>query len=194
MKTASIVLGVIVGVALLGGLWVMGTYNALATQDQVVENSWATVEADYQRRFDLIPNLVGSVQGILRQEQKVFGDIAEARTRYANAKSGGSQEEQVAAYGQYESVVGRLLVVMENYPELKSYAQVQALMDELAGTENRVLVSRGRYNEQVRLWNTQMVRFPRSLLAGMFGFEKREFFQAETGSEKAPEVKLNEGI
>lgn len=192
MKAVLGVIGALVIVGFMLGSWVLGSYNTMIAQDAQVQNAWGQVETQYQRRFDLIPNLVGSVQGILTQEQKVFGDIAEARTRYANAKEGGTQEEQVEAYGQYESVIGRLLIVMENYPELRSYAQVQALMDELAGTENRVLVVRDRYNTAVTDWNVSIKRFPRNVLAGMFGFEEKKLFEAQDGADQAPSVKLNQ--
>lgn len=172
------------------GLWFMGAYNGMVRGEETVETAWATVETQYQRRFDLIPNLVGSVQGILTQEQQIFADIAEARTRYAGSQNG-TREEQVEAFGEYESVVGRLMVIMENYPELRSYDQVQSLMDELSGTENRVTIARDRYNEAVRVWNTSIRRFPRSLLANMFGFELQERFASQEGADVAPTVELN---
>ncbi|MCP6727369.1 MAG: LemA family protein [Patescibacteria group bacterium] len=185
-----ITLGVVAAIALFVGMWFMGTYNSLVTQDEVVTTSWAQVETQYQRRFDLIPNLVNATKGILTQEREVFGQIAEARTRYANAKQGGSQNEQVEAFGNYESVIGRLLLIFERYPELHSYDQVQSLMDELAGTENRVAVERRRYNEEVRSLNIMVKRFPTKLLANMYGFEERLFFEASVGSEVPPVVDL----
>ena len=194
MKAALITLGVIGGIALFVGMWFMGTYNSMVAGEERVTTAWSNVETQYQRRFDLIPNVVASVQGILTQEQKIFGDIAEARTRYASAKAEGSQSEQVEAYGEYESVFGRLLVIMENYPELRSYDQVQSLMDELAGTENRVLVARDRYNAEVQVWNVSIRKFPRNFFANSFGFEQRVRFAAEEGSEEAPVVELNTSV
>ena len=193
MKSILVTLGVIAGLALVVGMWFMGSYNAMVAGDERVQTAWSNVETQYQRRFDLIPNLVGSVQGILTQEQEIFSEIAQARTQYAGSKNG-TREEQVEAYGQYESVVGRLLVVMENYPQLRSYENVRALTDELAGTENRVLVSRDRYNAEVQTWNVSIKRFPRNILAGMFGFETKVRFESEEGSEKAPKVQLNQNV
>lgn len=175
-------------VTLIIGGWVMGSYNGLVTKSEAVDASWSQVETQYQRRFDLIPNLVSATKGYLNQEQKVFGAIAEARTRYASAPAG--TNERVQATAQYESALARLLVVMENYPQLKSDATVRGLTDELAGTENRVLVSRDRYNEQVRDYNVMIKRFPRNVLAGIFGFDAREFFQSDESASVAPKVEL----
>lgn len=187
MKTliTLVVLG-IVGISI--GSWFLGVYNGLVTQSQVVDTSWASVQTQYQRRFDLIPNLVAATKGAMKQEQAVFDAIAQARTQYAGSKPGSNA--QVQTTGQYESAISRLLVVMENYPTLKSIDTVKNLTDELAGTENRVLIARDRYNEQVRIYNTQIKRFPTNMLAGMYGFSAREFFQADEGSAKAPTVDL----
>ena len=194
MKGFFIGVGFLLLGALLFVMWTIGTYNGMVRGEEQVMTAWSNVETQYQRRFDLIPNLVNSVQGILTQEQEIFGEIAQARTQYANSKQGGTQEEQVEAYGQYESVIGRLLLIMENYPELRSYAQVQSLMDELAGTENRVTIARDRYNEAVQTWNVDIRRFPRSLAAGFFGFEQRTRFEAEQGAEGVPTVDLNSKV
>lgn len=169
-------------------LAVVGFYNSLITKSQAIDNQWAQVETQYQRRFDLIPNLVKSVEGIMRQEQEVFGKIAEARTRYSGATT---VEEKAQAATQVESALGRLLVVMENYPELKSAANVTQLMDELAGTENRISVERGRYNDLVKDYNTTIKKFPAKLIAGSFGFTERSYFQAVSGAEKPPRVEIN---
>lgn len=187
--------GFLIGLAIVGvivasiGSWIMGAYNGLVAHNETVDTAWSQVETQYQRRFDLVPNLVNATKGVLKQEQDVFGKIAEARTRYASAPSGSS--EKVQATGQYESALARLLVVMENYPELKSIESVRILTDELTGTENRVLVARDRYNEQVRLWNTRVKRFPGNVLSGMFGFEAREFFKSDEEASKAPTVDLS---
>mgnify|MGYP001613570528 CR=1 FL=1 len=192
MNKIIIVLAVILGVGIFGALsiggWVLGSYNSLVSQNQIVETSWSQVETQYQRRFDLVPNLVSATKGVLGQEQKVFGDIAEARTRYAGAPAGSN--EKVQATNQFESALGRLLVIMENYPVLKSYESVRALTDELAGTENRVLVARDRYNAQVLVWNSKVMRFPGNIIAGMFGFHSREYFKSDEGANKAPSVDL----
>jgi LemA protein len=182
-------IGLIVGViALILALGLMNFYNGLVTQSQGVDNQWAQVETQYQRRFDLIPNLVKSVEGMMTQEQKVFGEIAEARTRYSEAAT---IEEKVEAASQVESALGRLLVIMENYPELRSAENVTQLMDELAGTENRIAVERRRYNDLVRDYNTAIKKFPANLIAGWFGFYERAFFEAVEEAEKAPEVEIN---
>lgn len=187
MKAALISLGVI----FLGGLFIgsifMGSYNGLVVQNQNVDTAWAQVESQYQRRFDLIPNLVGAVKGTMAQEQAVFGAIANARAHYANA---GTTNDKVQATNQYESAISRLLVVMENYPQLKSIDTVNRLMDELSGTENRVQVSRDRYNESVRIFDTQIKSFPTNVLAGMFGFTARDYFQSDEAASKAPVVDL----
>jgi len=187
MKKTLIVLGVI---ALLGFIvvsWFWGSYNSLVAGNQQVDQSWAQVESQYQRRFDLIPNLVNATKGYMKQEQTVFKDIADARTHYAGASS---PNDKVQASNQYESAIGRLLVVMENYPVLKSDAAVQRLTDELAGTENRINIARDRYNQQVSGWNTTIKSFPQNLLAGMFGFQPREFYKSQQGAENAPTVNL----
>jgi LemA protein len=148
---------------------------------------WSQVETQYQRRFDLIPNLVEATKGTMKQEQKVFGAIAEARTRYSGAQTGG---EKVEAANQMESALARLLVIMENYPQLKSNETVQQLMAQLEGTENRIAVERRRYNEVVQDYNTTIKRFPGALFAGMFGFDAKPYFNSEEGADKAPKVDL----
>jgi len=182
MKRSTIIIIAIVAVI---AIWSVGLYNRLITANQAVDGQWAQVETQYQRRFDLIPNLVESVKGIFEQEKEVFGMLAEARTRYAGAQT---VDEKAQAAGQVESALARLLVIMENYPELRSAENVTALMDELAGTENRVAVERGRFNEKVRDFNTMVLRFPTNLFARLFGFSQRNYFEAATGAEQAPQV------
>lgn len=182
-KTGLIIVAVLVGL----GLWLMGQYNGLVGLNEKVDTQWAQVETSYQRRFDLIPNLVETVKGISQQEKEVFGMIAEARTRYAGAKSA---DEQVAASNQLESALGRLLVVMENYPELKSSESYQTLMSQLEGTENRINVERGRYNEVVREYNTTTKRFPLNIVAGVFGFGPKTYFEAAENANQAPQVQF----
>lgn len=188
MRSALITLGIILGLVIVVGLWFSGVYNTLVTQNQNVDTNWAQVQSQYQRRFDLIPNLVGSVKGAMKQEQAVFDAIAQARTQYAGSAQGSNA--QVAAAGQYESAIGRLLVVMENYPQLKSIDTVNSLMDELSGTENRVQIARDRYNQAVQQYNTNIKSFPTNILAGMYGFQPREYFKADTGAQAAPSVQL----
>jgi LemA protein len=182
-KSTLIVIGILVLVLLYG--WT--TYNGLVGDNEKINGQWAQVETQYQRRYDLIPNLVNSVKGIMEQEQQVFKDIADARTRYAGATN---PEDKVDAANQVETSLGRLLVIMENYPQLRSSEAVQTLMVQLEGTENRISVERQRYNDLVRGYMTKIQRFPTNLTAKIFGFEKRDYFQADTGANNAPEVNL----
>ena len=169
------------------GIYVFSTYNSLITLNITADTQWKQVESNYQRRFDLIPNLVETVKGITKQEQAVFGDIAEARTRYSGAISA---DDRAKAASQVEGALGRLLVIAENYPELKSSDSFQTLMSQLEGTENRISVERMRYNEYVRNYNLKVMRVPSSMIALIFGFQEREYFNADEGSENAPEVKF----
>src|SRR3990167_8450182 len=152
-KTLTIV--IILVVLVIGYGFV--TYNSLITSNEGIKGQWAQVEAQYQRRFDLIPNLVESVKGVMKQEQAVFDSIAEARTRYAGAQT---TDEKAAAAGQVESALGRLLVITENYPQLKSADTVQTLMSQLEGTENRIGVERKRYNDYVQNYNVKVKKLP----------------------------------
>ncbi len=182
-KTGLIVLAIAVVVVLYG----LSAYNGLIGKREAVDGQWAQVETQYQRRFDLIPNLVESVKGIMAQEQAVFGAIADARTRYASARS---IDEKATAATEVESAFARLLVVMENYPELKSAENVQTLMAQLEGTENRVSVERKRFNDVSREYNVTIKRFPTNLVAGLFGFDARAYFEAAAGTEVAPRVEF----
>ncbi len=182
MKKIIIAL-VVVAVLVLGYGFV--TYNKLVSVSESVDTQWAQVETQYQRRVDLIPNLVNSVKGAMKQEEAVFGALADARTRYAGASS---VDEKAQAATEVESAFARLLVVMENYPELKSINSVQTLMAQIEGTENRISVERGRYNDSVRAYNLVAKRFPSSVIAGAFGYDTKAYFQAAAGSETAPTV------
>ena len=188
---ALVIIGVIFGALLIFGLaigsFVVGNYNSFVSQNQSIDGQWANVETNYQRRFDLIPNLVASVKGYLKQEQKVFGDIAEARKHYAGAATPYAKAE--AASG-LDNALSRLMVIMENYPQLKSDATVQALMDELAGTENRISVERIRYNDLVRIYNTTLKSFPSNIVAMIFNFKERKMFEAVESAATAPTVDL----
>lgn len=184
MSKSLLIILALVGIV---GLSLMSTYNSLVTKSQNIDGQWAQVETQYQRRFDLIPNLVNAVKGIFTQEQAVFGQIAEARTRYSGAKTINDKAE---AATQVESALGRLLVIVENYPQLQSNQAVAGLMDELAGTENRISVERKRFNDQVRDYNTTVKRFPTNLLANMFNFGERAYFEAVEQAAAAPKVEL----
>ncbi|OHA17721.1 MAG: LemA family protein [Candidatus Taylorbacteria bacterium RIFCSPHIGHO2_01_FULL_46_22b] len=174
-------------VIVVAGLWLVFAYNGLVSTNEGVDTQWAQVEAQYQRRFDLIPNLVESVKGIMQQEQEVFGQIAEARSQYAGART---VDEKAAAAGQMESALGRLLVITENYPQLRSSETVSTLMAQLEGTENRVSVERNRFNELVRTYNLKVKRVPNNILASLFGFDERAYFEAAAGAEIVPQVKI----
>lgn len=187
MKSLALILGAIGLIVVLGVVAVVGFYNGLVGKSQAIDNQWAQVETQYQRRFDLIPNLVNTVKGLFAQEQEVFGQIAEARTRYAGAAT---VDEKAKAAGELETALGRLLVIVENYPEIKSDAAVVSLMDELAGTENRVAVERRRFNDLVKDYNTTIKRFPGNMIAPMFGFSERAYFEAAEGAEQAPTVEF----
>ncbi len=174
-----------VAAVLLLILWTIGSYNGLVSAEVGVDTAWGQVQSVYQRRADLVPNLVETVKGIRDFEKETFLAITEARSRWQTAST---PQEQVAATNQLESAIGRLLVVVENYPQLKSNENFLALQDELAGTENRINVERQRYNEAVGAYNKKVRVFPGVIVASMFGFEKREFFAAEAGAENAPTV------
>ncbi len=182
-KTTIIILAI---VAILA-IYVIGSYNSLVTLNVAADAQWQQVETQYQRRFDLIPNLVESVKGIMKQEQAVFTAIAEARTRYSGASTA---NEKAQAAGQVESALGRLLVITENYPQLKSSETVQSLMSQLEGTENRVSTERMRFNKNVEAYNLKVMRFPSSVIASVFGFDNRAYFEAVEEAAKAPEVKF----
>ncbi len=182
-RTAWILLILVV---LVGG-YTATFYNGAIRLDQEVSNQWAKVETQYQRRFDLVPNLEAATKGALKQEKEVFGKLAEARTRYGSAKS---VEERVTAANQLEGALGRLLVVLENYPQLNSTKVVQDLMAQLEGTENRISVERSRYNDAVTVFNTQILTFPGKLLNSYFKFAPRTRFEAQKGAEAAPKIEL----
>ena len=185
MKTiGGVLLGLIVLLVVVG-LYLMGAYNGLVSARESADNQWAQVESQYQRRFDLIPNLVESVKGVMEQEKEIFTALADARTRYSGAQS---PEAKVEAANQVESALSRLLVIVENYPELKSSETMQTFMAQLEGTENRISVERMRYNEIVRDYNLKIKQFPTAFIAGMFGFDERSYFEAATGAETAPKV------
>lgn len=182
-KSTIIIIAVVVIVLGYVGL----TYNKLVSSSEYVDTQWAQVETQYQRRIDLIPNLVNSVKGIMKQEQTVFSDITDARARYAGATS---VNDKAQAASEIESSFARLLVVMENYPQLKSADTVQTLMSQIEGTENRVSVERGRYNDSVRAYNLMTKRFPSSIVAAAFGYDAKAYFQSVDGADSVPEVNL----
>jgi LemA protein len=165
--------------------WFIGSYNGLVRADVSVDTAWGQVQSVYQRRADLVPNLIETVKGIRDFEKETFLAVTEARSRWQGAAT---PQEQVAATNQLESAIGRLLVVVENYPQLRSNENFLALQDELAGTENRINVERQRYNDAVGAYNKKVRVFPTVVVASLFGFEKREFFESEAGAENVPTV------
>lgn len=160
-------------------------YNSLVTAEESVDSKWAQVENQLQRRYDLIPNLVESVKGYANHEKDVIASITEARAQMGSAHS---PKEQAVANDALNGALSRLLVVVENYPNLKADANFRQLMDELAGTENRLAVAREDYNNEVQAFNKTVKRFPGNLIAGMFGFEQKEYFKAAAATEKAPSI------
>jgi LemA protein len=182
-----IVLGAIV---LLVVLPLIGSYNGLVDKEESVDQSFADLDAQLQRRNDLIPNLVAAVRGALQQEQAVFGEIARARQNYAGAST---PEDKFDASNELGSALGRLLVIVESYPQLQSNQNIQDLQVQLEGTENRIAQSRREYNGVVTAYNKSIRRFPRSLLAGMFGFDRRPLFEAEAEAGEPPAVDLDVG-
>src|SRR5215469_2042878 len=187
---AFVVVIVIVGVILLAffGAYVT-TRNTLVSKNEAVKSAWSQVDIVLQRRADLIPNLVQTVKGYAQQEQTVFGDIAKARSALLSA---GTPQQKIAANGQLDGALGRLLLIVENYPQLKSNENFLRLQDELAGTENRIAVERKRYNDALRDYNTYVQQFPNSVFAGWAGFKSNDaYFQASEGSRAVPTVNFS---
>lgn len=188
VSTGLIIVIALVLVLFMAGSWAVSTRNNLVRMEQDVESQWAQVENQLQRRFDLIPNLVETVKGYASQESEIFIQIAEARSKLG---SSGSVSETAAASGELDSALSRLLVVVENYPELKSDQNFRSLQDELAGTENRLAVARKNYNESVRDFNTAIRMFPASIIAGSMGLEKQDYFEIDEAARTAPEVSFD---
>ncbi len=186
MAKAWIVVIVIVVIALIFFGQYVSVKNTLVSKNEAVKSTWSQVDVVLQRRADLIPNLVETVKGIAKQEQTVFGDIAKAR---ASLLSAGSPQEKIAANNQLDGALGRLLVIVENYPQLKSNENFLRLQDELAGTENRIAVERKRYNDTLQDYNTYVQQFPNSIFASWAGFKKNDaYFTASEGARQAPKV------
>ncbi len=184
----GIAAAVLLFIALIGFGYFQKTYNSMVAQDEAVDASWAQVENVLQRRYDLIPNLVETVKGFAKQEQEVLTEVTRLRSQWGKAQS---TEQKVQAASGLESALGRLMVVIERYPDLKSNQNFLRLQDELAGTENRVAVERRRYNESIRTYNTTIRSFPANFIAGMTGFERKDsYFEADKEAATAPKVKF----
>jgi LemA protein len=189
MKAGLVIIVLLLIVALVVGSLYVGRRNQMAIKREAVNAAWAQVDVVLQRRADLIPNLVETVKGYAVQEQKVFGDIAAARAALVGAKT---PADKIAANGALDSALSRLLVIVENYPQLKSNENFQRLQDELAGTENRIAVERRRYNETVQDYNTYISLFPNSVIASFAGFARNDaYFKTEEGARQAPKVNFD---
>jgi len=177
----------VLAVVVLAAVWFIGTYNSLVSLNQAVDNQWAQVQTQYQRRVDLIPNLVNTAKGYMQFEKSLLEQITALRSQWMSAAT---VDDKVRYGSSLDTALGRLLAVYENYPDLKSITTIASLMDELAGTENRISVERMRFNDRIKDYNTAIKLFPTNVIAGMFGFKERPYFQAQPGSEIVPKVNL----
>lgn len=187
MSTGVVVLIAVLAIIVIIGVSLVGGYNGIAAARENVDTQQAAIQTQLQRRADLIPNLVNTVKGLAAQEQSVIDSVTEARAQLAGAQGMG-MEELAAANDNLSSALSRLLMVVENYPEIQSSQGYISLMDELAGTENRISVARNDYNDAVKSYNSRIITFPNRLVAGMFGFEKAEYFTAPESAQSAPDV------
>ncbi len=198
MKKGCLVLIILGVIAFFIFLWGKNQYNKLVEADETVKTAWSKVESAYQRRFDLIPNLVETVKGYAKHEKDVFVGVTEARSKMGGIIQMGPEfldnpqkvKEFQQLQGEFSSALQRLMMVVENYPQLKADKNFQDLQVQLEGTENRIKVERDRFNDAVRHFNTLVRRFPLVLFAGVFGFSPKAYFQAEVGAEKAPKVQF----
>ena len=196
MKKSVIVLIVIAVVVIGLFAWVKGTYNSMVTQDEGVKSAWSQVENVYQRRADLIPNLVSTVKGYAAHERQTLDEVVSARARATQITVNPEDlnEENIkkfqSAQGDLSQALGRLLMVTENYPQLQANENFMELQAQLEGTENRITVERQKFNTAAQEYNTYIRRFPQNIFAGMFGFERKGYFEAEKGADKAPKVEF----
>ena len=195
MKKTTIILIIVAALAAVV-FWGVGIYNALVTAEENVETSWAQVENQYQRRSDLVPNLVATVKGYASHEATVLENVVNARSKATQMTIDPSKAtpEQLQAYqaaqGELSQALGRLLALSESYPDLKASKNFLELQSQLEGTENRIAVARNAFNEAAKQFNVRIRRFPSNIIAGMCGFEKKAYFEAEAGANKAPEVQF----
>lgn len=194
MKNKS--LWIVLGIVAVVLIWGVTTYNGLVSKDEKVASAWANVETVYQRRADLIPNLVNTVKGYAAHEQETLAQVTEARAKSTaisidpSTATPAEMDAWMKAQGEVSSALGRLIAISENYPELKANQNFLELQKQLEGTENRISTERRKYNEEVRGYNAKIRHFPTNLIAGMFGFEKRVMFEAQEGAEVAPVVEF----
>ena len=193
MKKSTIIILVVLGVLVI---WAISGYNGLVAADEAVSTAWSNVENQYQRRADLIPNLVNTVKGYAAHEQETLNAVTEARTRATQITVSADEltpeklQEYQAAQGEVGAALGRLLAITEAYPDLKANENFLELQAQLEGTENRISVERRNFNDAARQYNTSRRSFPNNLLAGMFGFEERPYFASNEGAEQAPAVQF----
>lgn len=196
MKKGLITLIIIAAILIGGFLWVKGAYNNMVTEDENVQNAWAQVENVYQRRADLIPNLVATVKGYAEHESATLENVIAARAKATQmtVDPANLSEEAIAkfneAQGELSTALGRLLMIQENYPDLKANQQFSELQAQLEGTENRIATERMKFNDAAKVYNTMIRKFPDNIIASIFGFEKKGYFEAQTGAETAPKVEF----
>jgi LemA protein len=191
----ALVVALLIGAVMIGGM-----YNGLVGQREAVDAQWAQVESVYQRRADLIPNLVATVQGAANFEKSTIIEVTRARASVGQAQAGSNITNDPAAFAKWQAAqdqlsgaISRLLVVAENYPDLKATQNFRDLQTQLEGTENRIVVERQRFNERAQEYNTSRQRFPAALIANMFGFHEKAYFKSQAGAEQAPKVNFDQG-
>lgn len=196
MKKGLVTLIIIAAILLGGFLWIKGAYNNMVVEDENVQTAWAQVENVYQRRADLIPNLVATVKGYAEHESSTFENVVAARARATQVTvdpenlSADAIAEFNKAQGELSTALGRLLLIQENYPDLKANQQFSELQAQLEGTENRIATERMKFNEAAKAYNTLIRKFPDNIIASIFGFEKKGYFEAQAGAETAPKVEF----
>lgn len=187
-KTLLVVIGVFAFIILIVVVWFIGTYNSLVSADQDVNNAWSKVENQYQRRADLLPNLVEVVKGYAKHEATVFEEVTKARSQWAGAKS---QEDKMKAGDEMGSALSKLMVVVEAYPDLKASTSFTTLQAQIEGTENRISTERGRYTDTATAYNKKIKRIPTSLVADIYGYKAKPLFESDKGADKAPKLNFS---
>lgn len=196
MKKSTLTIIIVVAVLGIIGIWMIAAYNGFVNKQVNVEGAWAQVETQYQRRADLIPNLVSTVKGYAAHEQETLQAVVEARAKATQISidPNNATPEQLAAYqaaqGELEQALGRLMAIAESYPDLKANENFKQLQDQLEGTENRIAYARTMFNNTTKEYNTAIRRFPGNIIASMFGFERKPYFEAEEGANKTPTVEF----